>query len=1147
MMKAKMLMVFFRGFANRAASHHSEIRLRCSELARCKPLRVVRHGLTLTIIGISVMAVDTEIPKALSEAGPTRHRSKLFKDSRRELAFARAERRRDVTLLVAAVPGGVAAVAGQAVKLGGDVLYRDNDIDYLRIRVPIDRVNEFVESESIEAVALDIHGGYFEGLENLDASIEPSVANEDTNSSARPTASALQNGLTSPDTEPWPPKWSDYPLRHPYSPLRDIDAAEFLARHPTFDGRGVTVAHVEDTPDLLLPEFQAAYTLDGGRVPKVADVVNSIDPREDDAQAMWVDMNAEVESQNHRLLFQHKSFITPHDGSFRVGFFHYRQALSAHASIIDRVGSSQVDKEVLGVLWDEQSNEVWVDTNRNLDFSDEKAMTDYRKRQDVGVFGQDDPATAVRESIGFTVSMDLKNRFVSINRGIDGHNTSVLGCIIGNREPRGRIQGIAPGARVVFVEESAAGSDHANIEGIIAAFKHPDVDLISTSSGDISKHYPLADTRHPASVIIRRLTQYYPQKLFFVSGGNWPGFGLVAEDGAASSAMSVGAYQSQESYRVNEGFIPEGYDHLHAGRSHGPGGNGALKPDLLAPAGQISTYVGFSDNSKSSVSRVRGLYQLPQGYGLGTGTSTAGPMAAGAAALVVSAAKQTHVPFTAATLKAALVGSARYISTLKANEQGNGLIQVEAAYELLKKLARTPLITIDSHAPVRTKMSQWLETPNEGVGIYEREGWSVGEQGTRSITFKRTSGPVEPMTFSLSWQGNDGTFSSGSSVVLALNQSVEVLVEITIKEVGAHSALLTLDHPSVPGHAYRVLNTVVAPLRFTREDNYTITTELSVPLPDDRAIFVEVPQGVGALKCAASGGNDAVVLNVWSPMREAPAPLLRGEARPDQRQIEHPEPGVWEINASFEGLDFDPNRPQPAKPIKVKVTASLVGIGLVADMPASTAINPGGSFDMPVRLMNRFAPVSASVSAFALGSAFKTKREIEQGEQHMYEVMVPEGATLLYTRVSDVADTRADLDVYLVDCTALAENHRCVKYEPRRKATTADPGGEVEVRNPAPGLWKIVVDAYSVPSGRTTYSYLDVFTHPRFGSLTATDTLEKRGPGDTWTTTAHAWIANLPEAPRILQIRIIATGLDVKARDNNLVPLGSLDFLLPPL
>ena len=168
--------------------------------------------------------------------------------------------------------------------------------------------------------------------------------------------------------------------------------------------------------------------------------------------------------------------------------------------------------------------------------------------------------------------------------------------------------------------------------------------------------YTLADARHPISLVTQRLIDRY-HKLLFVPGNNAPAFAFVAEDGLAPGAVSVGGYQSLESYRLNAGFVPEHDDNLHWGAlSHGPSTAGALKPDLLAPSGP--------DVHRSRVPQGRelqGLFQLPPGYRIGGGTSTATPMAAGAAALVASAAKQSGVPIDAVRLKAALTGSARYI------------------------------------------------------------------------------------------------------------------------------------------------------------------------------------------------------------------------------------------------------------------------------------------------------------------------------------------------------------------------------------------------------------------------------------------------------------------------------------------------------
>ena len=1114
-------------------------------------------------------AGDAMVPQA-----PAARASRLFKDSRQSIAIARAQGRREVVLLAAARAGSTSAVAQEVERLGGSVRYRDDEVDYLRVRVPIDRASELAEHAAIEAIAIDRDDTYpgrlrpGESGEADAAMVEARVSRTDGLPSVPAdgpgeSASPLVQTRAAPQQDPWPPTWGDYPLSHPYSPVKDIDAADFLAKHPTYDGRGVTIALLDGNLDLLLPEFQTGYTVDGKAVPKIADFLNATDPRDDgDAMPQWVNMREQVTADGGTVAFEGRTFTVPRAGRYRIGFFSERRFNDPGNAAyidqdIDRNGNPKGDDGLFGVLWDEQANDVWVDTNRNSSFADEKAMTDYIARQDLGVFGKDDPATPVRDAIGFAVQTDRTNKFVSINAGLYQHATIIMGSVTGNRVRNGRIQGVAPGARIVSIMHH--GIAHAMLEGLITAFKHPLVDLIVLEQhvGIATLPYLLADARHPISIVIERLIQRH-KKLLFVPGSNSPGFGIVGEDGLAPSAVSVGGYQSRESYRLNAGFVTDEYDNLHWGAlSHGPSGIGALKPDLLAPSGQMSTDPGYR---KGEVRR--GLFQLPPGYTVDGGTSTATPMAAAAATLVVSAAKQAKVPVDAAKLKAALTGSARYIARLGAHEQGSGLVQVGAAFELLKKLQSAATVTIASRAPVKTRISHLLSPPHQGVGLYEREGWTIGDRGTRTIAFTRTSGPAEPMTFTVSWQGNDGTFSSAASIALPLDRAVDLPVSIAVKDAGAHTAVLSLDHPSIPGHAYRVLNTIVAPVRLSAEGKHTATTEVTVPRPGDRGVFVEVPPGAAALTMKAAATDGTVRLTAISPGREQINPCGFTTPPPDSCAIARPDPGVWEINASAtaEARDFDPTRPQPLKALSVKITTTLLGIDVAATNTPGTLAS-GVAADVPLSMTNRFGAVSASVSSVALGSAFEGTRSIAAGEQHAYEVVVPKGATLLRARIGDISDGGADLDLYLLDCSVpepkpadkvAPEKEKGNKgpaaapasCAPRAKAAAVTAGGEVEIADPAPGRWVIVVDAYSVPSGRTTYLYADAFTHPRFGALAASDVPDRRDAGAVWSAAAHAWAASLPEAPRTLVGRAIVTSREVRAPNGSPVTLGSLDIAL---
>lgn len=401
---------------------------------------------------------------------------RLFKDSRQQIAIARAQGRREIALVVATVTGQTEAAAEETNRLGGDVRFRDDEVGYLRVRLPIDQATDFAESANVEAAAADCDDHF---PMRLTAGREPFCQSPERERGGRALAAAPV--ADPPGSEVWPPRSGDYPLRHPYSPLKDIAAADLLAQTPTYDGRGVTIALLDGNPDLLLPEFQTAYTLDGKRVPKIADFLNVTDPRDDaDLNPQWVNMMTEVEPDNGKITYQGKTFTVPgpfvYRRKYRIGLFDERRFNHpSNAAYIDqdvdRNGNPKGDDGLFGVLWHEGTGEVWVDTNRNLSFADEKPMMDYIKRQDVGVFGKDDPKTPVRESIGFAVQTDPVNKFVSINLGIYQHATEIMGSVVGNKEPGGRVAGVAPGARLVSIFYGVSNL-HGALEGLIRAFRH---------------------------------------------------------------------------------------------------------------------------------------------------------------------------------------------------------------------------------------------------------------------------------------------------------------------------------------------------------------------------------------------------------------------------------------------------------------------------------------------------------------------------------------------------------------------------------------------------------------------------------------------------------------------------------------------------
>jgi hypothetical protein len=118
----------------------------------------------------------------------------------------------------------------------------------------------------------------------------------------------------------------------------------------------------------------------------------------------------------------------------------------------------------------------------------------------------------------------------------------------------------------------------------------------------------------------------------------------------------------------------------------------------------------------------------------------------------------------------------------------------------------------------------------------------------------------------------------------------------------------------------------------------------------------------------------------------------------------------------------------------------------------------------------------------------------------LYEVEVLPGSTALVARAFNLSDANADIDVYVFDCTG---------EEVRSAGSDGDPLGNesVIVKNPAAGKWKIVVDAAAVPSGSTTYEYLEVVFNPTYGMVSIADLPQERSVGARWTAEAHTWVS----------------------------------------
>lgn len=1045
---------------------------------------------------VAASTVSAQVPR----------RPLLFKDSRAELAQALALGESDVLLVIASMPGRNGQMAGAIEGLGGSVQYRDDEVDYLRARVPLDRIDELTSNP---------------GLHSVDVSLTPerprAFALADDEGAGGPELPFLESAEVAAVDTIWPPVLPDRPLTDRYHPWRDVRAEEYLKENPTYDGRGVLIAMIDMNPDMLLPELQVAKSLDGSSVPKIAFYETALDVREED-DGRWVHMDDVVEAVGGTFSFRDSTYTAPRGGIFRMA--HFDEAAedqgqgAALEKDVNRDENPEGSSRLFAVLWDKETNDVWVDTDQDLDFTDETALTDYKDRPAFGVFGTDDPETPVRESVGFGVGIQADRNLVAINLGVASHASLVVGAAVGSRGENGRFDGMAPGAQLASVSEGGAayGQTEATIK---AAQRGADVIYFEQSSY-ITRTYLLRDGRLVPSVIGDRLVEKYGPSIVSPTH-NYPIVGAIDDIVMGRGVIGIGGHESKENFFLNHGVRVEHDDNLLITGGYGPMGNGALKPDIISPSNYVSTAQGFIDGTA-----IPGLFELPPGYTIAGGTSTATPTAAGTVALLISGARQASVAYDPYKLKWAITRGARWVPHIAAYKQGNGVVNVSAAWEILKALdAGGQMIEITSRAAVRHPYSHMLPTPHEGVGIYERNGWDKGDRAERAISFTRTSGPREPMTFDVSWAGNDkGTFSAPLSVTLPLGVPVDLPVTISPEEYGVHTAHLTLDHPQVTGYAYRTLVTIIAPRPLTASNDFTDEESVEVPRPGIMSQFYRVPEGTTALTVDLEWEDRTASLSVSGPdTRQARGQLLtRGKGV--TQVIQNPTPGVWEVRLSdiadtrsFDWKQAKKDEPVPATPAKLKVSALAVeaavamagsgGEGASNGEDAVVKVTPGPSVQ-DVWITSRMAGFTGGAISTAAGSARQERREIRSQEQQIFEVEVLPGSVALLAKATNPSDPDTDLDVFVFDCTG--EECKAAKVD-------GDPVGDelVFVQNPAAGTWKIVVDGFSVPSGVTSYDYLDVVLNPTYGMVNSTDLPQEREQGDRWLAKVSSWIA--PAAP----------------------------------
>jgi len=997
-------------------------------------------------------------------------------------------------VMLATTPGRLEAASAAVERVLGTVKYGAAAVGYLRADVPTNSLTALVGDASIDAYQISWRSRAAWLRDGVPRPNAEMFRGFETSAPAAPDPSPPKHGL---------PALSAVASRQPgYTADEDVGLRRWTEEHPTFDGRGVTIALLESgLPEFTHPTIRTAKTLDGREIPKLAGILNTIADDHVDESRVQLDVEIKSVSAWHRI--ESRTYIMPRTGHFRFGRFR----LLAGANLVHE----------FGVLRDDTSGEIWVDANGNADFSDEAPVSDVNMRFDPRHLKLIHPRPL---EVAFVVAQGRHPNVVHIYHSGSSHQAMTLSVVAGSASEDALTAGVAPAARILLIRSNSTDYSLRDIvEGFIAALARPDVDMLSDSQGIGMAPDTAADFM---GLILRRMVAAYGKPVFHSAGNNRL---MLNEVSALGDVFSVGGSISAQTFAALYGGGTIDGLMVHPYSAAGPAVDGALKPDFLAPVHRIAADL-WTRSSDVRLPRNAPTMYLPSGYQISCCTSASGPFAAGIGALLLSAAKQQGILYSVTSLGRALRVGARFLPHSPAHEQGNGVLDVNAAWRELQRTLEIPRIRTEG--PIVHPLVPYAARGSVGEGLYERDGWTAGMTGVREMRFYRESGPRDPVTYRVGWVGNDGTFAARQSVTLPLGTWVSLPIHIAVKTPGAHSSILSL-HDAVTGDALlRTMTTIVAAYPI-RDLGRPLRLAGTVPVMGSEAHYVAIPGDVELLDIdleVIRGSLDVGVLpshGLYGPYYWHAYPGYGRTFAKGTHRLAMPRPaaGTWSVYVGNTSAFDERNQAL----ISHEAAEYVIRIRILSASLRPRRLQSGA---IAVDLENLGAEIREPIVQTSTGTRRSYRGDyLPNGMPNLFDIDVPEGAEALVLQARALDATR--LELYLYECTS----GECFSYDYTVPAVTAR---TFVVRRPRAGRWKVAVNAAPFPRQAGTFVLDEIITA---GVERRTVARGPRPPGATWSETFFA-AGSEPSAPpprkdshRVILVELLDNAVE---RETNALP-----------
>ncbi|MFC2130284.1 S8 family serine peptidase [Bacteroidota bacterium] len=710
-------------------------------------------------------------------------------------------------------------------------------------------------------------------------------------------------------------------LNLPFLDKNSIGADEFIKKNPESDGRGVVIFILDSGVD---PSVKGLTATSEGKV-KVIDIqdfTGQVEIKLNLAGKENLEGNEVLSFDNFRLGGWDKLEIKPSDGKYYIGKLdeneYYKNSavkdINSNGKTNDIFGilvfriknSGELPVDAPGHVKAKENEDLWVyfvdeDLDGNVD--DENPMFDYKYRFDTFDFykGEKD----VKPLLTLSGNIDPSGPKLIINTSDNPHGTHCAGIAAGYQiNGQAGLDGIAPGAYVVSLK---IGNDilsgGATVTGSMkrayeygvkflkdAGFKYG---VYSMSYGigsetpgrsDMEKYLDDFSKKHPEIVIVKSM------------GNSGPGINSVGNPSNVPGSITVGAMISPATLNDLYGSARKTNWITHFSSR----GGCVSKPDVVAPGAAASTVPAYSKNDAF------------------WGTSMSTPQAAGACALLFSAALNNDIAVDGFMVRKALKYTAKELPDYTSVDYGNGLVDLNKAFEYLKVLSNRKEYTKVLNYEISTENS-FFNDMNGRAAYWNVGGFlpHAGEKQDVSIS------PVFPddlsekekaefyRVFSLrtseSWLDIDK-----SKIYIRGTQKASfglIYDKEKLNKPGIYTARVFAypENEESGGFAdFDVQATVVVPYIFNNSNDYMLNfNNRKLNIGDIERIFVEVPPGASSMNIKLSPVNGKPYnMSIYAYSPDGNRVYYSGWASgiKDENEVFHYriaegdlKPGIWEI------------------------------------------------------------------------------------------------------------------------------------------------------------------------------------------------------------------------------------------------------------